>query len=978
MKRTYLLLFVLSLACNALWAQIDTEFWFAAPDLEVQHAQTPVRFCVTTFDQSATVTFTQPANPLGFQPHTIEVPAHSYKLYDVSNLVGIVETSPYNQVLNYGFYINSSAPVSIYYESNNNNSEIYSLKGSNALGYEFLVPTQYTYSNYYSSTCSRAEMVATEDNTEITIIPSVALKGGIAPYQEVHVVLQKGQSYAVEANSSAPGAHLRNTRIMATKPIAVNTSDDSVDLNGHYDLVGDQLVPVSMMGTEYFAIKSGSGTEYVYFFPTENETTISVNGMTVGTLDVGEEMERIIRNPVEHISADKPIAVFQLTVNETGEMGGTVLPHVHCTGSIETSCFRPRLESNSQMFVTVVVNTEKIDGFFVNNDPNVLTASDFTPVPSNPEYSYCLKNLSNVIPVESLMNLENRAGNGYFHLGVFITSDGTCTYGFFSDYQSFSKIEIDEQATGEEHCAGDDITFNFQSDFVNAVHLFGPSGVAISQPPFVLHDVTSQHSGRYFISGSDATGCVADSVWDFIDINVHQVDLQVSPTQYYTVGEAPVQLSASGADRYEWQPTTGLSNPNIPNPLASPDDTIVYSVMGYKDFGELTCESSAEVKVIVLPEMVLQAADDRFTACHAEAIVLNCLENDLLANCQELTYEVNPPLHGSLNQDTWLYIPDSDFSGEDLFTYEIFCGERHSSAEVVVTVMPAFEASPIVELCGNDENVWHGMTFDDDDALWVNHGAAQSGCDSVYHISFIHYPEYVDDVATDTTVCDFFTFQDDTISESGIYGFLLKTKMGCDSIVRFNLTVNEMLDSFEIYSADTVAPHWVIPATEFQVNKYVYHVGFADENVEYDSIVWCLEPSVNWVLEPSSDGKSCDVYVLDYCADTVWLKARAYNDCVLEGLESECWLVCSFYDVDEQGGEAVVLYPNPAREMLSIEAKSIRQVRIYDLFGQTCIAQSNLLTDKLIVNITSLNPALYFVEICTDYGKCVRKVEVVR
>ena len=73
-----------------------------------------------------------------------------------------------------------------------------------------------------------------------------------------------------------------------------------------------------------------------------------------------------------------------------------------------------------------------------------------------------------------------------------------------------------------------------------------------------------------------------------------------------------------------------------------------------------------------------------------------------------------------------------------------------------------------------------------------------------------------------------------------------------------------------------------------------------------------------------------------------------------------------------------MLYPNPAREMLSIEAKSIRQVRIYDLFGQTCIAHSNLLTDKLIVNITSLNPALYFVEICTDYGKCVRKVEVVR
>lgn len=984
MKRTYLLLIVLSLACNALWAQIDTEFWFAAPDLEIQHAQTPVRFCVTTFDQSATVTFTQPANPLGFLPHTIEVPAHSYKLYDVSNIVDIVETSPYNQVLNYGFYINSSAPVSIYYESNNNNSEIYSLKGSNALGYEFLVPTQYTYSNHFPSTCSRAEMVATEDNTEITIIPSVALKGGIAPNQEVHVVLQKGQSYAVEANSSAPTAHLRNTRIMATKPIAVNTSDDSVDLDGHHDLVGDQLVPVSMMGTEYFAVKSGTGTEYLYFFPTEDATTISINGVAVGTLDVGEEMERIILNPVEHISADKPIAVFQLTVNETGEMGGTVLPHVHCTGSLQTSCFRPRLESYSQMFVTIVVKTEKIDGFFVNNDPDVLTASDFTPVPSNPEYSYCLKNLSNVIPVESLMNLENRAGNGYFHLGVFITSDGTCTYGFFSDYQSFSKIEIDEQATGKEHCAGDDITFNFQSDFVNAVHLSGPSGVAISQPPFVLHDVTSQHSGRYIISGSDATGCVADSVWDFIDINVHQVDLQVSPTQYYTIGEAPVQLSASGADRYEWQPTTGLSDPNIPNPLASPDDTIVYTVTGYKDFGELTCEASAEVKVIVLPEMVLQAVDDRFTTCHAEAIVLNCLENDLLANCQELTYEVNQPLHGSLNQDTWLYIPDSDFSGEDHFTYEIFCGERHSSAEAVVTVMPAFEASPVVELCGNDENVWHGMTFDDNDALWVNHGAAQSGCDSVYHLHFVHYPEYVDDVATDTAVCDYFSFQNDTIRESGFYEFPLKTKLGCDSIVRVNLTVNELLDLVEIYPADTIAPHWLIPATEFQVNSYDFSLYDHKHKYQWNSVNWYFEEPVHWVIDTTENGRKCSVYVLEHYDGIIHLVAEMYNPCSPEGEKVSYWLQCSFYDVEENATAMAnfSVVPNPNHGEMTLKFENMQgntNIKVVDMRGVLVDEFETTLDNDIVTRqytMPNLRPGMYMF-VATGRGFVVTQKVVV-
>lgn len=954
MNKSFLFLFLLLFSQLFLQAQIDTDFWFAAPDLEASHAQTPVRFCVTTFDEGATVTFTQPANPLGYQPHVINVPAHSYQLYDVSSIIEIVETRPYNQVVNYGFHITSDAPVSIYYESNNNNSEIYSLKGSNALGYEFLVPTQYTYSNYYSSTCSRAEMVATEDNTEITIIPSVELKGGIAAHQEVHVTLQKGQSYAVEAADNTPGAHLRNTRIIATKPIAVNTSDDSVNLSGHYDLVGDQLVPVTMMGTEYFAIKSGTGTEYLYFFPTEDETTISVNGIAVGTLNVGEEMDRIIRNPVEHISADKPIAVFQLTANDTGEMGGTVLPHVHCTGSLETSCFRPRLEDNSQMYVTVVVKTDKTDGFFVNGDADVLTAADFTPVPTNPEYSYCLKNLSNDIPVESLMNLENRAGNGYFHLGVFIASSGTCTYGFFSDYQSFSKIEIDKEETGMEHCAGDDITFDFQSDFVNAVHLYGPSGVLLPQPPFVLHNVTAEHSGRYVISGSDATGCVADSVWDFIDIEVHQIDLQVSPTQYYTIGETPAQLWASGADRYEWQPTTGLSDSNIANPLASPDDTTLYTVIGYKDFGDLTCETTAEVMVIVLPEMVLQAVDDRFTLCHAQSQVLNCLDNDLLANCENLIWDVNQPLHGVIDPITWLYIPDDDFSGEDRFTYSIHCGERTSNAEAVITVMPAFEAFPVVDVCGNRPNVWHGMTFDENEAQWTHSGAAQHGCDSVYYIQFLHYPEYAGETAIDTTatVCDYFCYHGDTIRESGQYDFPMKTMMGCDSIVHLHLTVNELLDETEIYPSDMVAPHWVVPATEFQINWYDFSIYDHKNKYQWDSISWYIEEPVDWALNTSNDGKTCTVYVVEYVPDTIHLVAEMFNPCSPEGVKVSYWMVCSFYDVEEQTTKlsAFQVLPNPNHGEMTLKFENMKgdtNIKVFDMRGvlidefKTCLDNEN-------------------------------------
>ena len=41
------------------------------------------------------------------------------------------------------------------------------------------------------------------------------------------------------------------------------------------------------------------------------------------------------------------------------------------------------------------------------------------------------------------------------------------------------------------------------------------------------------------------------------------------------------QLQASGALLYEWNPATGLNDPNIADPVATPDVTTEYVVTGY-------------------------------------------------------------------------------------------------------------------------------------------------------------------------------------------------------------------------------------------------------------------------------------------------------------------------------------------------------------------------------------------------------------
>ncbi len=66
-----------------------------------------------------------------------------------------------------------------------------------------------------------------------------------------------------------------------------------------------------------------------------------------------------------------------------------------------------------------------------------------------------------------------------------------------------------------------------------------------------------------------------------------------------------IRLRASGGTRYEWWPATGLDNPNVAEPLASPAVTTVYHVTVRDDKG---CEATGTVRVIVRNEVVVPNA----------------------------------------------------------------------------------------------------------------------------------------------------------------------------------------------------------------------------------------------------------------------------------------------------------------------------------------------------------------------------------
>jgi hypothetical protein len=99
----------------------------------------------------------------------------------------------------------------------------------------------------------------------------------------------------------------------------------------------------------------------------------------------------------------------------------------------------------------------------------------------------------------------------------------------------------------------------------------------------------------YILTASDSTGC---SDTESITVTVTGgPTVTVSGDVTICIGES-TQLNANGALTYSWQPVTGLDDPSIANPIATPLDTITYTVTGTDIYG---CQGNTMVTVIVNP-----------------------------------------------------------------------------------------------------------------------------------------------------------------------------------------------------------------------------------------------------------------------------------------------------------------------------------------------------------------------------------------
>lgn len=516
---------------NVALAQKGQTFWFAAPEVtESGNHDRPIWLRVITYSSPATVTITQPAGG-GMPAQTMNIAANQTQSLDLSAYINNIETGIIsannhndNAVENKGLYISATADISVYYEVTgmdvNNpdpawrtqiwNSDIFVLKGDNALGTKFYTPFQDKLKNWFDGWAG-IHIVATEDNTKVTITPTKNMVGRLAGFPFT-ITLNKGQTYSNRAVSQEGIDHPGGTLITSDKPIAVTVKDDSMGQINSADLGGDQLVPVSVTGTDYIVIKGEVNTEggnpdygdRAIICATENGTTVTINGvLQPGTLSAGQQLNYKVTQLSEYIVTSKPVYVFHIS-GFGNELGGALLPPIKCTGSKQVSFTR---DTDEPFYLLLLVKTADKGNFTLNGNSTLITSGAFSTVPNTPvagEWSQAKISFNTTqIPSNTTITVNN---SGFFHVGI-INGQSTqagARYGYFSDYGT-SSLSLGSDVT---ICQGDSNTF----DVGPGVSDIFWNGVSSTSQTY-----TASVAGKYWVQG-ELSGCVGvDTVNLFID-----------------------------------------------------------------------------------------------------------------------------------------------------------------------------------------------------------------------------------------------------------------------------------------------------------------------------------------------------------------------------------------------------------------------------------------------------------------------------
>ncbi|MDB2656473.1 gliding motility-associated C-terminal domain-containing protein [Crocinitomicaceae bacterium] len=474
--------------------------------------------------------------------------------------LGFGETLSHDIVDTKGIHVYSNDDISLFAI----NFSVFSADASKILPTQSL-GTDYLVSAYRGITnITRSEMliVATEDNTEIEVTPSVQTQGGFPAGVPYTINLDQGECYQIRSNNTTQD--LTGTRVTGTlqsgdcRPFAVFAGAQCANIPTTCttcDHLFDQQFPTFVWGTEYYMPNFESTGVYTYrILAKDNGTQVSVDGGPLQNLNSGQFIEVNDEAQPRQITSNLPIQVVQYMQGDNCSLNGDpamLILNAHDQKISNVTFSTVASAVITSHYLNIVVETADIGTVLLDNTP--IPGPNFAPFPSNPATSFAR------IPVtQGSHNIFTPNGFTAYLYGMGTAESYAYSLG---SYKEIQPIPVDTV-----------ICSDLALTLVPPISLFQPEWYAMSDTTQILSTSNSLALNNpphitdiYVIDGvSPISGCPDSYSFSVASPGTVGLNLTVSDDTVCSFESviAIVNVLDTGFYEYQWTPSYVFSNPN--------------------------------------------------------------------------------------------------------------------------------------------------------------------------------------------------------------------------------------------------------------------------------------------------------------------------------------------------------------------------------------------------------------------------------
>ena len=565
-KQLKSLLLIALFACTSLpvWSQASTEgkdFWVANTIVcQPPEAKSPAFPTIAVSAQKAcTVTITDYAgNQLAqanvaagswtrFGENTAAIdPADYYldpsKWYPTTNNVNATDVGNHaDKINNYGLHITATEKISVFIIMR---TPQYSMDASNALPITALQSEYYLQdfqpnANGVDKPVTMTTILATENNTKVTITPKGNTYGKQNSGTPYSITLNQGQTYYLisEASKQLAGSHIV---AQGGKKIAVYVGSPVTRLPGGVaarDGLFEQMMPIDYWGTQFIATRSmQKDGNIIGITATQNGTELKVDGYTQTFINEGETYYILLQGPADpytknqskiechidqiimadaaYIETSCPCAVINYDTGNSfaGATGSEIVNGQGDPSSVWISPIQQKInritfgacytKMTRAHFLNVVAETAtcqetKLTAYLGQDGSDWTNKLSWIQVPGNPAYSYARVQIGNDTEDIKVFTLENDHGfiahvygNGEDESYAYSAGSAAVEQGVNVNGETFTN----GYRSDKKYCFGDEITFdaNVGTDQISRVDWnFGDGTTEYYGPSTTSHTYTS-------------------------------------------------------------------------------------------------------------------------------------------------------------------------------------------------------------------------------------------------------------------------------------------------------------------------------------------------------------------------------------------------------------------------------------------------------------------------------------------------------